>query len=543
VQALWEESTDSVVVGELHGSTLLDDERRSGLNGLLAERVTSGVWDVSRINMVEVNNVCDGGNALLSALRAKRFGQQGGAAAGDATSHAHKHGHITPDPKHGGITPGPKAAPRTTPDPKHGSRIAPDPKTVAKLVGDAFLLQSAPPVRTRSGLHCPDVNGHPCGMMRWGYGGALIFDGMYQSIAQFGFSEWAAPLDVFLDAYTQMKDTPGFDLAHNKTRPWDNAVGDNIGLFPIAYLHRATAQGRTSGADVEMAVRTAEQYILRWPHRLSDGTFSRKVSGEWPHEPSSGNGSIVWADDQTMGTVLVARLAPLFHNAAYATEVTRQQIGFAKRLVDPRDGLSYHGFNEASGDASCCKWGRGNGWGMLGHAEALASMAAWPQGYPNATANARVREIFSQHAAAAKATQAADGRWHQLLNDTSPASFLETSASSMFLSAILRGIRLGVLDAADYQQTVRRAWAGLTSTILSNGTVTGVCCGTGIQANPEAYYERPTFYGCSGPGGAGAVLYAAVDLAKAAEEGLCSVASTWRRRRWRECSSQCALVA
>jgi hypothetical protein len=53
VQALWEESTDSVVVGELHGSTLLDDERRSGLNGLLAERVTSGVWDVSRINMVE----------------------------------------------------------------------------------------------------------------------------------------------------------------------------------------------------------------------------------------------------------------------------------------------------------------------------------------------------------------------------------------------------------------------------------------------------------------------------------------------------------
>ena len=36
-----------------------------------------------------------------------------------------------------------------------------------------------------------------------------------------------------------------------------------------------------------------------------------------------------------------------------------------------------------------------------------------------------------------------------------------------------------------------------------------------IQRNKEAYYERPTFYGCSGPGGAGAVLYAAVDLAKA----------------------------
>ena len=44
---------------------------------------------------------------------------------------------------------------------------------------------------------------------------------------------------------------------------------------------------------------------------------------------------------------------------------------------------------------------------------------------PNATTNAAVKEVFVQHAAAAKATQAPDGRWHQLLNDTE--SFLETS--------------------------------------------------------------------------------------------------------------------
>jgi len=61
---------------------------------------------------------------------------------------------------------------------------------------------------------------------------------------------------------------------------------------------------------------------------------------------------------------------------------------------------------------------------------------------------------------------------------------------------------------------IEKAWDGLVSTILKNGTVTGVCCGTGIQRDAHAYYIRPTFYGCSGPGGAGAVLYAAVDLAK-----------------------------
>ena len=52
-----------------------------------------------------------------------------------------------------------------------------------------------------------------------------------------------------------------------------------------------------------------------------------------------------------MGTTLVARMAPIFKNEAYAAEVTRQQIGFAKRLRDPADGLNFHGYNDASAQA------------------------------------------------------------------------------------------------------------------------------------------------------------------------------------------------
>ena len=48
----------------------LEDERRSGLNALLSERVADGSFDAKRANLVEVNNVCDGGAALLAALRA-----------------------------------------------------------------------------------------------------------------------------------------------------------------------------------------------------------------------------------------------------------------------------------------------------------------------------------------------------------------------------------------------------------------------------------------------------------------------------------------
>ncbi|KAL1503614.1 hypothetical protein AB1Y20_012091 [Prymnesium parvum] len=68
-QALWQETDASVAVGVALFSSLLDDEKRSTLNSLLEQRVTQKKWDVTRANLIEVNNVCDGGTALLAALR------------------------------------------------------------------------------------------------------------------------------------------------------------------------------------------------------------------------------------------------------------------------------------------------------------------------------------------------------------------------------------------------------------------------------------------------------------------------------------------
>jgi len=69
-QALWQETAEAIAVGTLHLSSLLKDESKSQLNSLLVERITSGVWNVSKINMVEINNVCDGGVALKKVLDA-----------------------------------------------------------------------------------------------------------------------------------------------------------------------------------------------------------------------------------------------------------------------------------------------------------------------------------------------------------------------------------------------------------------------------------------------------------------------------------------
>ncbi len=69
VQCLWQETAASVPIGTLHGSSLLKDESKSQLNALLTQRIQNGAWNVSRVGIIEVNNVCDGGVQLLEAFR------------------------------------------------------------------------------------------------------------------------------------------------------------------------------------------------------------------------------------------------------------------------------------------------------------------------------------------------------------------------------------------------------------------------------------------------------------------------------------------
>ena len=66
-QALWQETAASVVVGAVRNSSLVLDERRSGLNALLAAEAAKGRWQ-HNVSLFEVNDVCDHGVELARAL-------------------------------------------------------------------------------------------------------------------------------------------------------------------------------------------------------------------------------------------------------------------------------------------------------------------------------------------------------------------------------------------------------------------------------------------------------------------------------------------
>lgn len=69
VQAHWQSSTESVPLGLMHKSSVLLDEQRSKMNAWIAANIASYGGE-GGIGLVELDNVCDGGEEVMRALQA-----------------------------------------------------------------------------------------------------------------------------------------------------------------------------------------------------------------------------------------------------------------------------------------------------------------------------------------------------------------------------------------------------------------------------------------------------------------------------------------
>jgi rhamnogalacturonyl hydrolase YesR len=102
-------------------------------------------------------------------------------------------------------------------------------------------------------------------------------------------------------------------------------------------------------------------------------------------------------------------------------------------------------------------WARANGWAILAMTELLEVL---PEDHPGRPA---VLEIYRAHARGLATLQAKDGRWHQLLDR--PDSYLETSATAIYVFSIAHGIHRGWLDPLAHGPMVSLAWHALSTQV------------------------------------------------------------------------------
>lgn len=246
-------------------------------------------------------------------------------------------------------------------------------------------------------------------------------------------------------------------------------------------------------------LNTALDYVMNKELRLIDGTFCRKT----PFEMS------VWGDDLYMSVPFLARMGELTGDRRYFDEAAMQVINFTKILWNPVTSLYHHGYFDDIKEKSIASWGRANGWMIVAQIELLDRL---PLNHPK---RIELLEIFKQQVQGLARYQDASGLWHQILDHNN--TYLETSCTAMFTYAIAKAVNKGWL-AHRYAYIAERGWEGITTRILPDGQVEGICMGTGIGMNNHYYAIRPT--PLNDIHGLGAVLLAGTEIIKLIEKGI-----------------------
>lgn len=170
----------------------------------------------------------------------------------------------------------------------------------------------------------------------------------------------------------------------------------------------------------------------------------------------------MWLDGLYMGEPFYAEYSAVWNEDNW-NDIANQFVWMEKHARDARTGLLYHAWDESKEQQWANKqtglsphiWGRAMGW----YAIALVDVLDYfPKNNPR---RAELVAILGRLSEAITKYQDKDGLWWDIIDlPGKEKNYHESSASAMFVYALAKGVRLGVLPEK-YLQTVNRGWAGI----------------------------------------------------------------------------------
>ncbi len=332
----------------------------------------------------------------------------------------------------------------------------------------------------------------------WHYSGGTFLDAMRQVGNQFpglDYSDYIEEHMAFLadniDDIEQMRRDYG-TIEGPFGHYFRASLLDDMGMQTVPYVNSMLENGVDENSFGYGLANRVTNHIMNDASRLTDGTWARFT----PDTMS------VWADDLFMGSIVLLKMYELTGEEDYLDQVILQVLNFDDYLTDEPSRLYWHGYFSRNDEYSSTKWGRANGWTIMAKIELLQTM---PENHPQFDA---ILETFTRHCEGLLAVQSQDGRWHQVLD--SPETYLETSATAMFVRGFATGIAEGWLDRAKYEAAAERGWASMTRQFDEEENVIGIVRGTPIMFSDEEYDNWGTRI--NDPRGLGALLYAAIAI-------------------------------
>lgn len=336
----------------------------------------------------------------------------------------------------------------------------------------------------------------------------LVAKAVLECVDLYKDSTWAAPWFYSIQAYGETY----YSKEHDGESLDDlNACKLYFGLYDLtksgAKFEKTTVAGHCATAKTN-ALEGLNKHNSNYAISSStSNTFcgnSSTYEGGWWHK--SDYNSQLWLDGQYMGPALLAMMVAdgryISGSAVGDWAIIRKQFDMCwNRLWDSEKKLLYHAFaadlslDQVSNWAdqtgtyatnphygvSSEFWGRAAGWYFFALVDILEQMDKVGKNGADADYVEFKRQLEAVADGLLARQDATTGCWCQLLqyeNGVTPAgcstaNYLESSASAIFVSTFLKGIRLGYLDRAKYEAAAKKGYQGLINQFLKTSVGDG----------------------------------------------------------------------
>jgi rhamnogalacturonyl hydrolase YesR len=253
--------------------------------------------------------------------------------------------------------------------------------------------------------------------------------------------------------------------------PLDPRALDDSGSMCAALIRARIAK---VGPDLKPTIDLWSDYIASKQFRFKDGTLARQR----PQAES------LWADDAYMSIPALAEMGRLTGEKKWFDDAVKNATQMVDYLWNKEKRLLTHGYNAHNPDAPHFHWARANGWVVVALCDLLDVLPKDHSGY--ASVKTRLVALLT---GLAEYQNGLTGLWHQMVDRND--SYLETSASAMFVYGLAHAINQGWIAPTTYGSIAQAGWIGVTTRITKDGAVDGTCVGTTFASDQLYYYHRP----------------------------------------------------
>lgn len=201
-------------------------------------------------------------------------------------------------------------------------------------------------------------------------------------------------------------------------------------------------------------------YQLKVQPRTLEGNFWHK--GIYPYQ--------VWLDGLYMAQPFYVRYETEYNKKEGYADIFKQFSNVKRRMYSLEEGLYYHAYDEtkifdwADNTTGLSKnfWGRSIGWYAMALIDVLDEMSEEIFEY-----HRELQKMFKELMVGVLRYQDEEsGMWYQVMAcEEREGNYLETSGSSMFAYALLKGVRLGYLGE-EFKEAGTKAFEGMVKRFL-----------------------------------------------------------------------------